>query len=614
MFARSCGHDLVAMQSLACTRCGQKLPHAEVVIHYQYRDGKFVKRANCLQQYKDAVVKSKKLILFLDIDNTILYAWSNPKGQTPPNIQRISSTSLVSHHAFRMSRDIISKRTSYASRSEYREAYLEAYLAEAEDFFCGSPERGLEPTAVEVQELQMTIMFRPGIFQFFLQTYKTVAIIISTLGTQEYAQQVIRIIDPQRMLVYELLDRKLADRHGDSNTEVAHDDDSGAIISFEGEHSNLVSQNFSDLDNHIMKGVNRFLGGISLLIDNSIAIDNSSAPWRGTKCGFLKSFDFYVANSWDSSSYMWQQQVYPVESLTKVIRGYCKNDFTFLVHRSNPAYKHRFYNFSIAQLLSFENILHHIQSSMHCTEPEPVNRLQCQSAREAVEEIMGQVLKGCLIYIPFLPNAADLVTEGPYIVAAQWKHTVGTLLDFRVELIRLLGGRVAVTFNKEVTHVLVSESGSSWKKSYAKCAHLLLQCKPAEVSPERVKAVLGDWTHLQTCGDSVTDQEISELFVVPDAFTCYEPGIVEKGCTSVFPFHAVTQNWLMTSALLYRRQNELFYTHYFLAQGLLPSKEKPDQPPVGEVDNKKDGHIRDTDCHEEGRLIGQCADEPHSYP
>lgn len=199
---------------------------------------------------------------------------------------------MSAHHAFRMSRDIVSKRASYASKSEYREAFLDVYLAEAEDFFCGCPERGLQPTAVEVQGLRMTIMFRPGIFRFFLKTYKTVAIIISTLGTQEYAQQVIKMIDPQRMLVYELLDRKLANRHGDASAEVTHDDEGGAVINFEGECGNLADQHLSDLDNHIMKGVNRFLGGIQLLIDNSIAIDNSSVPWRGTKCGFLKSFDF----------------------------------------------------------------------------------------------------------------------------------------------------------------------------------------------------------------------------------------------------------------------------------------------------------------------------------
>lgn len=168
------------------------MPHAEVVMHYQYRDGKFIRRENWLQQYKDAVLKSKKLILFLDIDNTILYAWGSVKGQPLQNIQRINSVNLSAHHAFRMSRDIVSKRASYASKSEYREAFLDVYLAEAEDFFCGCPERGLQPTAVEVQGLRMTIMFRPGIFRFFLKTYKTVAIIISTLGTQEYAQQVIK--------------------------------------------------------------------------------------------------------------------------------------------------------------------------------------------------------------------------------------------------------------------------------------------------------------------------------------------------------------------------------------------------------------------------------------
>ncbi|KAE8301516.1 NLI interacting factor-like phosphatase [Giardia duodenalis] len=604
MLARPCSHDLVAMQSLACIRCGQKLPHAEVVMHYQYRDGKFIRRENWLQQYKDAVLKSKKLILFLDIDNTILYAWGSVKGQPLQNIQRINSVNLSAHHAFRMSRDIVSKRASYASKSEYREAFLDVYLAEAEDFFCGCPERGLQPTAVEVQGLRMTIMFRPGIFRFFLKTYKTVAIIISTLGTQEYAQQVIKMIDPQRMLVYELLDRKLANRHGDASAEVTHDDEGGAVINFEGECGNLADQHLSDLDNHIMKGVNRFLGGIQLLIDNSIAIDNSSVPWRGTKCGFLKSFDFYVANGLDCFNYMWQQQVYPLESLTKVVTGYCKNDFTFLAQRNKPVYDHRFYTFSVAQLHSFKNILRYIQSSMHPEEFKQTDVLQCQSAREAVEEIMGKVLRGCVIYIPFLPNAADLVTEGPYIVAAQWKRKTETLMDFRVELIHLLGGRVAMTFDNEVTHVLVSESGSLWKKSYAKCAHLLLRCNPDEVSPGLVKAALGDWTDIQIRGNGTGDQDTSELFIVPDTFMCYDPGEINQTCTSVFPFHAVTQNWLMTSALLYRRQSELFYTRCFLARGLLPSKETPPRSSADRTGNKKDDYDGDTNCHEEGRPLG----------
>lgn len=581
-------------------------------MHYQYRDGKFVKRANCLQQYKDAVMKSKKLILFLDIDNTILYAWGNIKGQTPQNIQQINSVHLSTHHAFRMSRDIVSKRTSYASKSEYREAFLDAYLTEAEDFFCGAPEHGLQPTAVEIQGLRMTIMFRPGVFNFFRQTYKIVAIIISTLGTQEYAQQVIKIIDPQRMLVYELLDRKLADRHGDSSSEVMHSDEGDALISFESDHNGSDNKTPSDMNDHIMKGVNRFLGGIPLLVDNSIAIDNSSAPWRGTKCGFLKSFDFYIANNWDCFNYMWQQQVYPLESLTKSIRGYCKNSFTFLAQRSKEAYDHRFYTFSVAQLLSFRNMLYHIQSSMHRSTPEQTRRLPCQSTQEAVKIILSKILEGCTIYIPFLSNAADLGVEGSYIVAAQWKNKKDVLLDFRVELIRLLGGRVAMSFDKEVTHVLVSEDGSSWEKSYEKCAHLLLRCKQDEVTPDALKAAIGDWTDMQVHNDDAASQHTPELFIVPDRFIPYEAEVVDEACTSIFPFHAVTQNWLLTSALLYRRQSELFYTRYFLARGLLALQGNSNQPSMGRVDNKKDVHNGDTNCHEKGRPVSKCADKPCS--
>lgn len=608
MFARQCGHDLVAMQSLACTRCGQKLPHAEIVMHYQYRDGKFVKRANCLQQYKDAVIKSKKLILFLDIDNTILYALGDIKAQIPQNMKQINSVHLATHHAFRMSRDIISKRTSYASKSEYREAFLEAYLTEAEDFFCGSLERGLQPTAVEVQNLRMTIVFRPGIFNFFRQTYKTVAIIISTLGTQEYAQQVIKIIDPQRMLVYELLDRKFADRHGDSNGEVMHTDEGDALISFDHNNNRSIKHDIADMNDHVMKGVNRFLGNIPFLIDNSIAIDNSSAPWRGTKCGFLKSFDFFIANSWDCYNYTGQQQIYPLESLTKVITGYYKNNFTFMAQRSKAAYDHRFCAFSVAQLRSFRSIISHIQSSMHDTKSELMNKLPCQSAQEAVKLILSKILAGCVIYIPFLSNAADLAIDNSYIVAAQWKHKTELLMDFRVELICLLGGRVAMTFDSEVTHVLVSEDGSSWEKSYMKCAHLLLRCKPDDVTSDTLKTALGDWTDLQICNDDANDQHTSELFVVPDTFACYEPDIIEQTPTSSFPFHTVTQNWLLTSALLYRRQSELFYTRVFLARGLLSLQRKPGQLSMGRVNNKKDVHNGDTNCHEEGRLVGKCSD------
>lgn len=340
--SRACRHDRVYVSGnpKICAACMRPVDPQELQQNYQRQGAFYVSRlARQAQKVRLAreLIPTGRYLLFLDIDETILSASEagaparsgGRRGDAPGG----ESSPLPFSQAEKVINDI---RRDTQAAPDPNGAFLERYYA----YLAGNP------VEYELPGVGISVSFRPGLFPFLLSTRRLAVVYVSTVGTKAYADAVMALLDPLRMMVKRVFSREdnaqrsagemeemeearvasgvsvEASADGSGDVGGARRSAGGVLASASTQQSHSHSQSHSPFrslppttqsprpasaDDALMylptgvdssasgglaieceeerlhaKGVLRFLGGDPELVKRTVIFDNSSIPWSGS--------------------------------------------------------------------------------------------------------------------------------------------------------------------------------------------------------------------------------------------------------------------------------------------------------------------------------------------
>ncbi|TNJ27837.1 NLI interacting factor-like phosphatase [Giardia muris] len=495
---KPCPHKRLTL-AFRCARCGLPLPLSQRE-NYLLSGAYYVSRASRRA--------SKKLIVFLDLDNTLLEAHHRRNSPLPP--ERVVTV------------DEAREALEQPLRDESGDSFLRQYCDAAEKYFFDpeDPElRGIRRWVV-APECDCAICFRPGVFRWLYLLQTLADVYISTTGTQDYAALISRIIDPRRLYVLSIFARETADSVGDKTIAQSV---CGEVLEVKAETETQKGSNI------LYKGANRHIGSDKALY--SVVIDDSSTPWAGTTCAFLKSLDFIYLNPDYAGRCLRQQFPLPTglgEDEPEAL--YCYGDFPLLSLDGNPRERVLLLRDALeAQLRAFSNLVKEMAEAVCPVDgKEPMGAAQYLRERSRAYHIF----EGCTFYIPRLGNGdCRLDPTGKQVLEVRWPSRVETgveaPIDFRVRVILAFGGKVAHEYGEDVSHVLYRPSNA--RATWEHCKGRLTKNPDTLPTNKRLLAY----------GDASSPGPAQGLAVV-------------------------SQDWLLLSTHLYCRQPEDPYTAEFL--------------------------------------------------
>jgi len=361
----------------------------------------------------------------------------------------------------------------------------------------------------------ISVSFRPGIFHFLLVTRRTVVIYISTVGTKAYADAVLAILDPLRVIVKRVFarednaqktvgemehvlttteDRATGSQPGGTGALVGDDALTFVPLGADSSLDGSLQQAYEEERLHF-KGVLRFLGGDSELVKRTAIFDNSSLPWSGSAGirGFIPSIDYFSPKVVRERPTSWgwlRGALSPLPELLSAGRAWYKEN----------SYKSKDYFMALFSSPGkrASETRHAVTSCLAAEQMESLRRILEEARSKGVadiQEYIGQIkqslFSGCVFFIPSLSREEiTRYEEGDdqqrYIEQVGRRFTPhgstqgapglqGTqelsLVDLRVLTIRQFGGKVVASYGSDVTHVLLGDGDREVYQSFVpECA------------------------------------------------------------------------------------------------------------------------------------------------
>lgn len=502
---KTCPHKRLTL-AFRCARCGLPLPFSQRD-NYLLSGAYYINRASRRS--------CRKLIVFLDLDNTLLEAHHRRGSPLPP--ERVVTV------------DEALEALERPLREETGDSFLLRYCEAAERYFFDPEDAGLRGIRrwVTAPECDCVICFRPGVFRWLYELQTLADVYISTTGTQDYAALISRLLDPRKLYILSIFARETADSVGDKTV-------AQGIC---GEVMEVTPEMDAQKGGHILyKGANRHIGSDKALY--SVAIDDSSTPWAGAACAFLKSMDFLYLNP-DYAGRCLRQQ-FPVPTglgEEEPDAMYCYGDFPLLSLEGNSQERVLLLRDALgAQLRAFSRLVKEMAEAV-CPSDGKESMGAAQYLRE--RSFAYRIFEGCVFYIPRLGNGeCRLDPTGKWVLEVRWPSRVeaGTEapIDFRVRVILAFGGRVAHEYGEEVSHVLYRSSTA--RATWEHCKGRLARVPDSLPTAKRLLAY-GD---LPSSGSEQSHSSPTSSLAV------------------------VSQDWLLLSTHLYCRQPEGPYTAEFI--------------------------------------------------
>ncbi|KAH0574695.1 NLI interacting factor-like phosphatase domain-containing protein [Spironucleus salmonicida] len=243
MQSRHCKHLRLRKQSKICIKCGEQIN--DVIIDKDYHLNqqmsiyeKLSLMSKTILRFEQQVKQNNKILLFLDIDDTILHCEPG-----------IPNENCISGYIIREQFESLNQY--YLLLKQYQ--YISFEL-------CRLNINGQTSCS------NYYFSIRPGFLDFILNNYQKLIILITTTGVYEYAKQICKILDPQNILFERITAREGQSTGGQQGIVVP---DQSTILS-QTQNQYLIDRNIKTID---------IIKDSQILLNNYLIFDDSSFPW-----------------------------------------------------------------------------------------------------------------------------------------------------------------------------------------------------------------------------------------------------------------------------------------------------------------------------------------------
>lgn len=427
-----------------------------------------------------------------------------------------------------------------------------------------------------LEKLGYTFVLRPGILSLLPSLSHCALVYVSTKGTREYANAVLRVLDPFRVVVSKTLAREDTTSITETGLESEDTPDIAAVA------DNTSAEDYSPLaasdtasgafsstlvwnQARTFKAVSAFISDNSDVLRRCAIFDNSSIVWTNSRAvdGFIKSIDFYV-NPWELAIWMYSDTEAPNGLEYRVTEAFVPRIMQKDVSFSDTvvfyvASRHvQTASLLSAQLRRLHAILHHAR----CNNTSDI--------QTHIATLRGQVFRDCVVFIPGMTKETCTLDVDGFVRQRMLVADGNLATDMRVECLNQHGGRVVRKFTSDkyaVTHIWFDISGKGVLEVLAHLqdkidpeAYRLMNSLAQEHGNDTQTRAIGKGMGLWRCAFFKTlDGYAADS--VADSGAC-SPAVGAAEASSYVSL--VDNNWLFSSCYLLSRCSALRSTALFL--------------------------------------------------